>query len=89
MTLVDETTDNVRQIVLKAVGADPLAALVDDVQVELGVDEDDEEFLRVALVVRLPDRNVDAELEGLLERIEEAVARIDDRYPSVRFLDAA
>ena len=86
---MEADTASVRDTVMRAVQAGPLAGAVRSVQVERARAEDDDEFLRVELIVELPDRNVDAELEALLERIEDAVAAVDDRYASVRFLDAA
>ncbi len=86
---MNAVADPVRDIVLRAVESGPLADAVRNVQIDAALDDDDEEFLRVELIVQLPDRNVDAELEALLETIEEAVSSVDDRYASVRFLDAA
>lgn len=81
--------DILKAAVLSAIEGNPLAKAVQDVQVEPAIDEDNDSFLRVELQVRLPDRDVDAELEALLEKIEEAIAAVDERYASVRFLDAA
>jgi len=86
---MNAVSENLMRAVRRAIESGPLADTVRDVQIEPGCDEDDEEFLRVVLSMRLPHKNVDAQLEALLERIEEAVAAVDDRYPSVRFLDAA
>ena len=80
-----ELLDAVRRVVESG----PLAKSVRNVQIEPGCDDDDEEFLRVELLVKMPDRDIDEQLEVLLQEIEEAVARLDDRYASVRFLDAA
>ena len=82
-------TENLLNAVRNVVASGPLAKAVRRIEIEPAIDEDDEEFLRVELLVRLPTKNVDSELEALLERIEEAVGAIDSRYPSVRFLDAA
>lgn len=77
----------------KAVGAaarqGPLADFIQGIAVEADQDEDNEDFLRVMIQLRHVKKNVDAELEAMLERIEETLAGIDNRYPSVRFLDAA
>jgi hypothetical protein len=81
--------NTLKEAVLQAVQNGPLVHAVRDVQIEPAQDQDDEEFLRVALSVQLPNHDVDAELEALLEQIEKAVAALDDRYASVRFLDAA
>lgn len=82
-------TENLVETVKRAVRGGPLADAVRDVQIEVGYDSADDEFLRVELQIKLPKKNVDSQLRELLERIEDAVAAVDDRYPSVRFLDAA
>lgn len=84
-----ETSDALNGQVLEAVRRSAFADALRDVRVEPAWDENGVEFLRVVLVLELPDHNVDSELEALLERIEEAVSSVDERYPSVRFLDAA
>ena len=84
-----EASDTLKGRVSKAVRESPFAEAVRDVRIEPAWDENGDEFLRVALVLDLPDRDMDTELEALLERIEEAVISVDDRYPSIRFLDAA
>jgi hypothetical protein len=64
---------------------------VDVADVTLEADRDDEgaDFLRVIVQVKPGDEADDDALEALLEVIEEAVEAIDERYPSVRFADAA
>jgi hypothetical protein len=74
--------------VSRAITSDPLADLVQDVTVETAWDENDDEFLRVLLVLNQHGMDDDADLERLLNSIEDAVAEIDKRYASVRFLDA-
>ena len=86
---MNAVSDSLKEAIQRAINAGPLAELVLEVQVEPGCDEENEEFLRVVLSMSLPQKNVDAQLEALLVRIEEAVAVIDSRYPSVRILDAA
>lgn len=81
--------DALKKKILRVVKQGPLADAVTDVQVEPACDEDGEDFLRVQLVVRLPEGDLDNQLVDLIERIEETVASVDARYPSVRFLDAA
>ncbi len=61
---------------------------VEGVNVEPAVNEEGDEYLLVT--VQLSSADIDDEaLEKLLEDIEAEVAGLDDRYPSVRFLDAA
>jgi hypothetical protein len=61
---------------------------IESVSVEPAEDKDGDEYLLVT--VRLATTDIDDEaLERLLEDIESEVAGLDERYPSVRFLDAA
>lgn len=66
-----------------------LDSLIRAINVEADMDENDDEFLRVEIALVPTDKDIDAELEAAIERVEDAVAAVDDRYPSVRFLDAA
>ena len=61
---------------------------VDSVSVEPTENEEGEEYLLVTVKLLTADIDDDA-LERLLEDIEAEVAGLDERYPSVRFLDAA
>lgn len=61
---------------------------VETVSVEPSEDEDGDEYLLVTVKLANPDIDDEA-LEKLLEDIESEVAGLDERYPSVRFLDAA
>lgn len=58
------------------------------VNVEPAENEEGDEYLLVTVQLASADINDEA-LEKLLEEIEAEVANLDDRYPSVRFLDAA
>lgn len=61
---------------------------VSGVSVEPAESDEGDEYLLVT--VQLASHDVDDEaLEKLLEEIEAEVAGLDERYPSVRFLDAA
>jgi hypothetical protein len=53
-------------------------------QIEKGTD-----FVRVIVQVKNVDNAVDADFEALLGAIERTVGAVEDRTPSVRFLDAA
>jgi hypothetical protein len=65
-----------------------LKKAVESVSVDPAEDEEGDEYLLVT--VKLSAANIDDEaLEKLLEDIESEVAGLDERYPSVRFLDAA
>ncbi len=80
--------DQLQRTVEQTVRSGPLAQAVGRVSVEPGSDAEGNEILRVLLVLTTSD-DQDEALETLLEQIETAVLAIDDRYPSVRFLDAA
>jgi len=58
------------------------------VSVEPAESEEGDEYLLVTVQLASADID-DAALEKLLEDIEAEVAGLDERYPSVRFLDAA
>lgn len=57
----------------------------------LEVDRDDEgvDFLRVIIEMKHSEKASEADFEAWLEAIESAVGEVDERYPSVRFADAA
>lgn len=67
----------------------PLGERVMDVVVEAEDDADGSDFLRVILRMRDLDNLEPEEVEPLVTSIEDAVALIDERFPSVRFADAA
>lgn len=82
-------TDNLHAAIARALDVGGLAGLMTEFEIETDLDEFGDEFLRVVVKLKPTERDIDAELEAALERIEEAVALLDSRYPSVRFLDAA
>lgn len=67
----------------------PLGNRVKDIELEPASDDDDVEFLRVIVTLRGKEPQSDADLEGLLEQIEDLAAALDPRYVSVRFQEAA
>lgn len=83
-----ELVDLQRQIA-SAVADDPVATYVRDVSVEADSDEFGSEFLRVYVDLKPHERDLIDQLSALISRIEDAVADIDDRYPSVRFTGSA
>jgi hypothetical protein len=79
-----------RDEIAELVQQSPLGRRVRNVAVEPSEDDDGTgEFLRV--IVELKDLETTAfeDVDGLISAIEEAVAKRDERYPSVRFADAA
>ncbi|HWK45289.1 MAG TPA: hypothetical protein VNT30_11245 [Stellaceae bacterium] len=59
------------------------------ITLEADRDDDGTNFLRVIVQLGPSKETTDADLEALLETIEGAVGAVDERYPSVRFVDAA
>lgn len=82
-------TKSLTSKIVETVHASRVAADVTDVSVEPDTDNDGIAFLRVKVTLKDTQKADDDDLDALLEDIEEAVLEIDDRYPSVRFLDAA
>lgn len=78
-----------RERVLAAARGADVGAQVTDVVLEPAQDDDGTDFLRVIVQVKDVEKGGDEAFEALLERIEGAVAELDERYPSVRFADAA
>jgi hypothetical protein len=75
--------------VSRALRDGPLADQVREIEIEPAEDEDGSEFLRVIVKLVAKKAPEDSELDDLLQLIEDTISKIDDRYPSVRFLDAA
>lgn len=75
--------------VLEAAKRPSIKAQIEDVLLEPDRDDDGADFLRVLVQVKHSPPPADEDLEDLLEAIEDAVSEIDERYPSVRFADAA
>ncbi len=69
--------------------ASTLGARVKNVEVEADEDGEAGEFLRVSLQLERRENLDGDEVEPLVRSIEKAVGATDERYPSVRFPDAA
>ena len=78
-----------KERVLETAKGSAVSAQVEDVLLESDSDGEGTAFLRVVVQLKDTAQAVDADLEALLEAIEGAVGAIDERYPSVRFSDAA
>ena len=78
-----------RQKVLEATSGSIVGSEITDVDLEPDHDDQGTEFLRVVVQLKNSRRSTDEDFEALIEAIEKAVADVDDRYPSVRFADAA
>jgi hypothetical protein len=79
----------IRKQVLETARRSSVAERVEDVVLEPGRDDEGADFLRVIVQVKPGDESDDAELEALPEAIESTVGSLDERYPSVRFSEAA
>ena len=69
--------------------ASAFGSRVRKVEVEADEDGDGGAFLRVSLQLESPESLDWNEVEPLVRTIEDSVAAIDERFPSVRFSDAA
>jgi hypothetical protein len=78
-----------KQIVIDTAKRSPLARRVAAVELEPARDDDGDAYLRVIVRVKNVDRADKKALANLIEAIEDAVSKRDERYPSVRFPDAA
>jgi hypothetical protein len=81
--------DTLKQRVLEATKQSTVAAQVEDIALESDRDDEGTDFLRIIVHVKNIDHTDDADFEALLEAIEGVVGAVDERYPSVRFSDAA
>ncbi len=75
--------------VLDVVHDSAVGERVRNVIVEADRDDEGSDFLRVILEVDSLDDVRDADIEPVIESIETAIAELDERFPSVRFADAA
>jgi hypothetical protein len=78
-----------KERVLEATRKSAVAAQIKDVVLESDRDDEGTDFLRVIVQLKDVKAPVEADFEALLEIIEKTVETIDERYPSVRFSDAA
>lgn len=82
---IEELTGRVRALLADS----DFKNVIRDVRIEPALSADDWEVLRIYL--QLPDaRKVDIEkANALISRIVDSLMEIDDRFPSVRFAEAA
>ncbi len=78
-----------RERVLAAAKNSGVGSKVAGVILEPARDDEGTDFLRVIVQMKDVEKSGDEAFEALLEEIEGMVAEIDERYPSVRFSDAA
>ena len=78
-----------KQKVLSVTRSSKLGDKIEDVILESDRDDYGADFLRITVQVKALDRTSDSEVENLMNSIERAVSALDERFPSVRFADAA
>jgi hypothetical protein len=81
--------DTLKRRILEAAKESAVADQVEEILLEADRDDEGNDFLRVIVQVKDSEDTSDADFEALLESIESAVGAVDERYPSVRFADAA
>jgi len=80
---------NIKESIEQAVRKSALGKRLKDVTLEADHDSDGGDFLRVLLEIDSFDGVSDENMLALIESIEDTVSVLDERYPSVRFSDAA
>jgi len=78
-----------RDAALEAAHGLPGGGQVEDIVFDANEDEYGLDILRVVVKVKALERAQEIDLEGLLHSIEGAITAVDERFPSVRFADAA
>jgi hypothetical protein len=75
--------------VREAIGTSAVGERLRNVVVEADTDETGSDFLRIVLETMPLDGVSDEDLEAVVRSIEIDLSEVDDRFPSVRFSDAA
>ena len=78
-----------KRLVIETAKKSPVGEKVEGVELESDRDDEGTDFLRVMIRLRNSDKSDDQFLADMLQAIESIVGEHDERYPSVRFLDAA
>lgn len=79
----------IRERVLDVTRASPIGERLLDVVLEGDRDDEGADFLRIILQVKSLDGVSDDQMAAVVESIEKVVSDLDERFPSVRFADAA
>lgn len=87
MTQID--LRKIRDRVAEVAKDSAVADRVDEITIEADSDNEGSDFLRVVVTLKDLDTVDDGNLERLIEAVEDAVSVLDDRFPSVRFAEAA
>jgi len=82
---IDELTQRVHALLAESDFKD----LVRDVRIEPALSEGDWEVLRVFLQIKDPRKVEVGKANQLISRIVDSLLEVDDRFPSVRFAEAA
>ncbi len=81
--------ETLRKVVIDTAKKSPVGEKVEGVEIESDRYDESGDFLRVMIWLKSTDKADYPALAKLIEAIEDAVRELDDRYPSVRFPDAA
>jgi hypothetical protein len=81
--------ETLKQVVIEMAKKSPVGERLEGVEIESDQYDETGEFLRVIIRLKSTDDADYPTLAKLIESIEDAVGELDERYPSVRFPDAA
>ena len=81
--------ETLKQVVIETAKKSPMGEKLEGVELESDRYDETGDFLRVVIRLKKADESDRPALAKLIEAIEDAVGELDDRYPSVRFPDAA
>jgi len=81
--------ETLKQVVIETAKKSPVGEKVEGVEIESNHYDETGEFLRLMIRLKSADDANYPALAKLIEAIENAVGEVDERYPSVRFPDAA
>ncbi len=81
--------ETLRRVVIETTRKSPVGKKMEDVALEPAQNSEGDEYLRVMIRLTSIDEADYPMLVKLIESIEDAVGELDERYPSVRFPDAA
>jgi hypothetical protein len=81
--------ETLRRLIDETARKSPVGHKLQKVELEPASSGDGDEYLRVMIGLKSTDDADYPELAKLIKAIEDAVGKLDERYPSVRFPDAA
>jgi hypothetical protein len=81
--------ETLRRVIDETARRSPVGYKLQDVELEPASSDDGDEYLRVMIRLKGTEEADYPALQRLIEAIENKVGELDERYPSVRFPDAA